>query len=224
LGEFPPTPAVESAYLAASGVERLQGRWRVPIENIDYEKSPLPLTPAGLAAVRNYDPKQSPANFCEPDNVPATYHSPYQFEIRLGDGEAVIHHEMYNVTRTIPLDSRPQKVEATGVFGKARARIEGDELVIESSGFPASGWGLGTASDELGVGKDIPSSAQKKVLERISVSEDGQTLIVNYTLEDPVYLTRPFTNTAMLDRVADDEPQYVYDCELDSAERFSRDP
>lgn len=224
LGEFPPTPEVESAYLAAEGVERLQGRWRVPVPMFDSAESPLPLTRAGFLAVQNYDPQRSPANRCEPNNVPATYHSPYQFEINIEDGDVVIHQEMYSVTRAIRLDSEPQKAESTGVFGLATGRIESDELVIESMGFPASGWGLGTASDELGVGTDIPSSEQKRLVERFSVSEDGQTLIVRYVLEDSVYLTEPYNGTAMLDRVADDEPLYGYECELDSAQRFSRDP
>lgn len=77
LGEFPPTPEVESVYLAASGIERLQGRWRVPVPMFDQTVSPLPLTSAGLSAVRAYDPQESPANRCEPNSVPAAYHSPY---------------------------------------------------------------------------------------------------------------------------------------------------
>jgi len=224
LGDFPPTPTVESVYLTASGAERLQGRWRAPVFQFENTQSPLPLTPAGVDAVRNYDPQESPANFCEPNNVPATWHNPYQFEILIGDGEAVVRHELYSVTRTVPLDAAPQRTEPSGAFGSASARIEGDELVIVITVFPGSGWGLGTASDHLGVGTDIPSSEEKRLMERFSVSEDGQTLTVQYLLEDPVYLTQPYAGTAVLDRVADDEPLHPYNCELDRAERFSRDP
>lgn len=224
LGEFPPTPKIESVYLAATGVARLQGHWRVPVPMFDYTQSPLPLTPAGLAAVQAYDPQESPANRCEPNIVPASYHSPYQFAIEINGAEAVIQQEMYNVTRTIQLDAEPQRAEPTGLFGVATGRIVGDELVVESTGFAPSGWGLGTASDELGVGMDIPSSDQKTLVERFSVSDDGQMLIVRYRVQDPVYLTEPYDGVAMLNRVADDEPLYPYVCELDSAERFSRDP
>jgi hypothetical protein len=224
LGGFPPTPTVESSYLDASGVARLQGRWRASVFQIDSNESPLPLTPAGVSAVRNYDPQESPANSCEPNNVPATWHNPYQFELLIGEREAVVRHELYSVTRTVPLDSAPQRVEPSGVFGLASGRIDGRELVIESTDFPASGWGLGTAADNLGVGTDIPSSDGKRLIERISVSDDGQNLTVQYTVEDPVYLTRPYTGTAVLARVPDDEPLHPYNCELDRAERFSRDP
>ena len=53
---------------------------------------------------------------------------------------------------------------------------------------------------------------------------DGQMLIVRYRVQDPVYLTEPYDGVAMLNRVADNETLYPYVCELDSAERFSRDP
>jgi hypothetical protein len=223
LGEFPPTPPVQSAYLADTGVAKLQGRWRAPVIYVQSTESPLNLTPAALQAVRSYDPQKSPANFCEPNNVPAVYYSPYQFEIRIGAGNAVIHHEMYDVTRTVPLNAAPVNAESTGVFGKVTGRVEGDELVVESIGYPASAWGLGTASDVLGVSTDIPSSAQKKLVEGFFVSEDGQTLTVRYRLEDPIYLASPYEGVAELQRVADDEPMYPYVCERDSAERFSRD-
>ena len=131
---------------------------------------------------------------------------------------------MYSITRTIRLDAAAEQAEPSGLFGLATTRIDGAELVIDSERFPASGWGLGTASDELGVVTDIPSSDRKRLQERFAVSQDGQTLTVTYRLEDPVYLTQPYMGAAALDRVADDEPLYPYECELDSAERFSRDP
>jgi hypothetical protein len=225
LGEFPPIESVRSAYLTATGANRIQGRWQVPqpAEPESYER-PMSLTAAGLAAVENYDPQDSPANECEPYNIPAAFLTPYLFDIRLSDSEATIHHEAYGITRRIPLGPDAAQVESSGVFGVARGRLEGNELVIESSRFPPSAWGLATAVDENGLGADIPSSQQKTVTERFSVSDDGLTLTVRYVVEDPVYLTGPFSGSAALDRVSDDAPMYEFACELDSAARFSRDP
>ncbi len=225
LGEFPAIENVRSAFVSASGAQRIQGRWSAPIvDGAPGAKRPMSLTPAGLAAVERYDPKKSPANACEPYNVPGVFLVPYQFDIRLTNDEAIIRHEAYNITRRVPLGTQPRQVEPTGRFGAARARIEGDALVIESSGYPASAWGLALAVDINGLGADIPSSNQKTVVERFSVSSDGLTLNVQYTVNDPVYLTGPYTGTAALDREADDAPIYDFKCELDSAERFSRDP
>lgn len=222
LGEFPPIVNVRSAYLSASGAARLQGRWQVPQpgEPASFER-PMALTPAAEAAVRDYDPQESPANHCEPYNVPAAFLTPYLFDIRLGEREAVIRHEAYGITRRVPLGPAAAQVEPTGIFGVGRARIDGNELVVESSGYPPSAWGLATAVDENGLGADIPSSEQKKVTERFSVSDDGLTLTVQYVVEDPVYLTRAFSGSATLDRVSDDAPIYDFVCELDSASRFS---
>lgn len=221
LGDDPTRAGVESEHRESAGIERLEGRWLPPVPRVGSE-SPLPLTPAGLMAWRNYDPKQSPANTCEPNNVPAVFHTPYLFEIRTTTQEAVIHHEAYNVTRTVPLHSEPIPAEPSGMFGIATGRIENDELVIESSAYPESAWGLGVAGGTTGAGADVPSSSQKKVTERYSVSSDGGTLTVNYTLEDPIYLTEPYSSHVELARVADDEPLHDYACEPDNAARFSR--
>lgn len=212
----------ESQDRDATGVARLSGRWLAPFPTVGRD-SPLPLTPAGVAARANYDPKRSPANTCEPNNVPAVFHSPYLFEIKVGAQEVIVHHEAYNVTRTVPLSSAPKRAEPSGVFGMVSGRIDGTELVIESSGFPPSAWGLGVAGTTNGAGADVPSSEQKKLAERYSVSRDGGTLTVAYTLEDPVYLSRPYSNQVELTRVADASPMYEYACEPEIASRFSRD-
>ena len=221
-GEHLTLGGVESANQAAAGVARLQGRWLAPFPDVGPE-SPLPFSPAGLSAWENYDPQRSPANTCEPNNVPAVFHSPYLFDIQIMARQAVVRHEAYNVTRTVPLNSEPSRAEPSGVFGMVTGRIDGDELVIESSGFPASGWGLGVAGTTNGAGADVPSSAQKKLIERYSASSDGRTLTVGYILEDPIYLTEPYSDYVELTRVADDAPMYEYACELDNASRFSRD-
>ena len=213
---------VESANQAAVGVAKLQGRWLAPFPDVGPE-SPLPLSPAGVIARENYDPRLSPANTCEPNNVPAVFHSPYLIDIQINSSEAIVRHEAYNITRTVPLDSERRQAEPTGVFGMVAGRVEGDALVIESSGYPASGWGLGVAGTTNGAGADVPSSAQKMVIERYSASEDGARLTLSYTLEDAIHLTEPYSNAVEFARVADDSPMYAYVCEPDNAARFSRD-
>jgi len=221
-GEHATLTDTQSQHATAIGVARLEGRWLAPFPKVGRE-SPLPLSAAGIAARENYDPTQSPANTCEPNNVPAVFNSPYLFELRITDEAAIIRHEAYSITRTVPLSGVARQVEPTGLFGTAVGRVEGDALVIESSGFPPSGWGLGVAGTTNGAGADVPSSAQKKLLERFSVSSDGSMLTVEYTLEDPVYLTEPYSSSVVLTRVADDSPMYEYACEPENASKFSRE-
>jgi len=221
-GEHVEFSDAQSQHETATGLARLEGRWLAPFPTVGRE-SPLPLTPAGIAARASYDPTKSPANTCEPNNVPAVFHSPYLFEIRVTEQAFTIHHEAYDITRTVPFSAEPRRVEPTGAFGVAAARADGDSLVVDSSGFPPSGWGLGVAGTTNGAGADVPSSAQKKLRERYSISDDGNVLTVQYTMEDPVYLTRAYSNSVDLKRVADDSPMYVYACDPENASRFSRD-
>jgi hypothetical protein len=43
----------------------------------------------------------------------------------------------------------------------------------------------------FGNGSGIPSGAQKHIVERYSLSEDGTTLSIDYVLDDPEYLSEP---------------------------------
>ena len=198
-----------------AGIAMLAGRWTATFRP---QLDPLPLTPAGATALANYDPRQSPAATCEPANIPNLFYGTYLLDMRITDEQVIFRHESYNVTRTVPLDSEPAQAEPTGLFGMVSGRIEGDELVVESGDYPESDWGLAIRSAE-----DVPSSNRKRVVERYSVSDDGGTLTIDYTLEDPVYLTEPYSGHALFVRVANDEPMYDYTCEVDSASLFIRE-
>lgn len=188
------------------------------------DESPLPLNAAGLAAWRGYDPQLSPANTCEPISMPGILYAPYLNDIEIREGEVFFHHEAYDITRTVPLDAEPRQAEPSGVLGSVSGRIEGDTLVVESSGYPESAWGLAIAVGTNGSGADVPSSAQKRVVERYSVGEDDTTLMVEVTFEDPGYMTESFTDRLEFIRVSADTQWYAYECEVESAERFSRSP
>jgi len=73
-----------------------------------------------------------------------------------------------------------------------------------------------------GGGADVPSSEQKTIVERYSVSDDGRTLTVTYVVEDAANLIEPYSDSVELCRVADDTPMYLDECDFDSASRFSR--
>ena len=213
---------VATAANSSAGVEAVFGRWYSPLPTV-HKLPPLPLNEVGLMAEARYIPALSPATICEPATIPDLQISPYMTDIRMKDGKIEFIHEAYNVKRSIPLDSPQVAVEDTGWMGTAAARIDGDDLIIESSNYPVSRWGLGAAAQPRGPKKvDYPSSPLKTVVERYSVSEDGRTLALTFTVTDPVYLTKPYTATMTARRVADDEPMYPFECEVDAAARFAR--
>lgn len=210
-------PAVPGAAETAS----LAGRWQQPLLEFATDGPNLPLNEAGMAAWRGYDRKSSPANTCEPLSVPAVFLAPaFLFELRIDAQRAVLYNEAYEIRRTVPLDGTTAAVDERGWFGRARGRIDGGALVVESSDFPASKWGLG--HDEAHGGADVPSSAEKMLVERFTVLPDGRTLVYEYTLHDPVYMTRPHTARVELTRVPDGTQMYRYECDLESAAMWSR--
>ena len=207
----------------ASGIALLAGRWQQPLVPPGKE-SPLALNEAGLAAWRGYDRKLSPANTCESMSVPDVFMAPfYLFELELDGENVVLHNEAYDIRRTVPLAGVTAQVDARGSHGVAAARVEGDALVVESRGFPASKWGLGAEVQVLGGGADVPSSQQKTLTERFTASSDGRTLVYEFTLNDPAYMTKPYASRVELTRVPASVQMYPYECDPESAAMWSRD-
>ena len=207
----------------ATALDRLSGRWMTALTKGPSE-TPLPLTTAGRTAWENFDPKLSPANKCIPATVPAIFYAPYLYEIQFGVDAVTLTNEVYNVVRVVPLNAQPRKSEATGLFGMVSGRMDGEALVLASSEYPALAWGLAIAAGGNGAGADVPSSLQKSVIERYTASNDGKTLRLEYTVEDPVYLTRPYSSSVEFTRVPDDSPMYPFDCDVESAELYLSEP
>lgn len=207
-----------------TGVRLVEGRWIPPFQR-EGTRSVLPLNAAGLAAWEAYVQADSPANTCESMSFPDIMNAPsYMFDVRFGDGVVVLRNEAYDVVRTVPIGDRYTATNPNGVWGSARARLEGNTLVIESKDYPASKWGLGAATQILGGGADVPSSPQKIVTERISTSDDGLQLYYDYTVFDPTYMTREHQARVVLRRAPDSAEMVPYDCNRDSARQFSRAP
>jgi hypothetical protein len=204
------------------GVDRIAGRWQQPLPGRS-DGSVLPLNTAAAKARQAYNPTDSPANTCEPVNMPELLHAPFfLLEIEITEDRAIFRHELYDIVRTVPLGGQTATADPEGRFGLTTGKVEGNQLIVESHNYPASKWGLGIATQPLGGGADVPSSDQKTVIERYSASDDGHTLTVEYTLEDPVYLDSPYQGRVELTRVPDTAAMYPYQCDPESAAMWSR--
>lgn len=208
----------------AVGIKKMAGRWQqAHFENPDVVSSEpaLLLTRAGqkMAEDKNYDPRLAPNVGCTPAALPWLLHLPYLHDLRVSDQEVIIHHELYDIRRTVPLNAKPKKADPAGLFGLVSGRVDGDDLIVDSSHYAPSRWGLARAGTPFK--GDVPSSAQKEMTEQYSVSDDGNTLTIAYTVSDPVYLAKPYSNTVTLSRVPDDTPM-EFECDLESATRFLR--
>jgi hypothetical protein len=68
----------------------------------------------------------------------------------------------------------------------------------------------------------LPSSAQKKLTERFSLSPDGKKLIYSGVVEDPVYLVKPVEWSGQWE-YRPNMPHSNQKCDLDVARRFLGD-
>jgi hypothetical protein len=103
--------------------------------------------------------------------------------------------EMVHDARIIPLDGRPRGT-TTRWMGESRGRWEGDTLVVETINFK-------------GATSFAGSSEKMKLTERFKL-DGANTLLYQFTVEDPTTWVRPWTAEIPMARSA--EPIYEYAC------------
>lgn len=203
------------------GIERLTGKWMTYISGQRVTDSPMPLNAAAREARDNFDARLNPSSQCIPMNLPSILMLPYVFQVTLDGNTVNILHEYSQVRRPVVLDNETSTV-TDPMFGARTGRYEDGVLIIETTDFPSLAAGLASGWDPNGNGKDIPSSEQKKLVERYSVNEDGSRLTVDYTVTDPAYLTEPFSDRVEWHRMPDDSPIYEFECDADIAMRSTQ--
>jgi hypothetical protein len=113
--------------------------------------------------------------------------------------------EMNHDVRIIPLDGRPQLPTTVRQWaGVSRGRWEGDTLVVKTTNFTDK-----TASFSAGVLNAYGTGTTLNLTERFR-RVDKDTLLYEFTVEDPVTFTRSFTAAVPMRR--SDQPVYEYAC------------
>jgi hypothetical protein len=107
----------------------------------------------------------------------------------------VILNEMIHDARIVPLDGRPHG-HIPQWRGDSRGHWEGDTLVIDTINFKRE--------------TSLPnSSATTRLVEKFTRA-DADTLIYEFTVDDPSVWTRPWTAVVPMSRT--DQPIYEYAC------------
>jgi len=112
----------------------------------------------------------------------------------------VILNEMVHDARIVPIANRPPS-SGRRWLGESRGRWEGDTLVVETRNFTANGTGT--------IGLRVPPSDQLRLVERFTL-RDPQTLIYQFTVDDPGTWTRPWTAAVPMQKSS--EEIYEYAC------------
>ena len=206
---------------AVSPRNTLAGIWEQGLDDFEvFRESGLHVstTPKGTTARESYDIRQeNPAAQCIAYPSPMIVSLPqYLNEITIFDDRITIHSEFLDVERIIYTDGRghPENGQRTPQ-GHSIGTLDGSVLEVETVQFADN------RSTMPGTG--LPSGAQKRVVERYELSEDGTRIDIDILLEDPEYLAEPFTGTLQWHLSAYDEISAV-GCTLDQATRFMTAP
>ena len=117
----------------------------------------------------------------------------------------VILTEMVHDARIVPLTTRPHLPEAIRHWnGDSRGRWDGETLVVETTNFSPK-----RASFEPGATVALGTGDTLRLVERFT-RLDADTLLYEYTVDDPTTFTTPFTAAIPMMRSAD--PIFEYAC------------
>jgi hypothetical protein len=155
----------------------------------DFAPDQLPITPEGLAAMRNR-PKDfvSPTLRCLPEGVPRGNLIGFPFKIVQTPRQLVVMYETDHTHRQIYLDGRKLPVDPNPAWlGYSVGRWEGDTLVVDSTGFNDQ-----VFFDAFG----HPHSEQLRVQERFHRIDFGH-MELQVTIDDPKMYTQPITFKVM---------------------------
>ena len=170
-----------------------------------------PLTPAyakifaqHLADAASGKPTGDPTANCVPPGMPRLMTMTYPMEITLGPDRVMIYAEWLEQVRRIFTDGRPLPEDPEPTYnGESVGHWEGNILVSTAYGFRAD-----TNLEASG----LPKSDKAIAYERIWLADDD-TLRDEFTLVDPVALTRPWTVTKTYKRAPPDFKLEPYVCE-----------
>ena len=156
------------------------------------------------------DPKATTQKDCVPIGAPALMFYPVATTITAQQDRVVMKVDWMESERTIFLDGRKAPANQTSLFGHSVGRWEGKTLVVETTNFK---------EHPMGLSMSLPSSTQKRLTERFSLSPDGKSLIYSGVVEDPVYLAKPVEWSGKWE-YRPGMPHSNQECDLDVARRF----
>jgi Family of unknown function (DUF6152) len=173
-----------------------------------------PFTEAGRTAADDVATIRATSADCKPFGTPAVMITPTLNSIDLGTDRIVIDNDATGTPRIVHLDVArpPPGIEPTHE-GYSVGRWEQSTLVIETTAF---------APDPAGLGFALPSGAGKRVVERLTLSDDSRHLLYEATVEDPEYLREPVQLQSTWSYRPDLEPAGL-ECDAASAAEFLRD-
>tara|TARA_R110000824_G_scaffold336_1_gene1834 strand:- start:262687 stop:263787 length:1101 start_codon:yes stop_codon:yes gene_type:complete len=170
----------------------------------------LPLTAKGEEQLVEFDLNNDPFLQCLPLSVPRRITWPYATYISRTENMLQFETELLPEIRTVYFDQAgPPADYVADELGFARAEFmdEGRTLLITSTDFAATPWGITRGLD---------SSTEKQTVEEYKLSDDGLVISYRITTTDPVFLTEPVVTEGRYQKVADKVFTREY-CDLEAS-------
>jgi hypothetical protein len=189
------SPALSPTPRTADGKPDLSGVWNGPgvYINRDFPDGKLPYTSAGQAAYQyNMTGAVDPQSLCIIIGQPRADLDAQPFEIVQTSKRVAFLYERDTNWRIIPVDGRqhPKEPEPS-FFGDAVGSWDGDTFVVDLVGFK----GAKVWTDNVG----HPQSDSLHLIERWT-RPDAEHLLLDLTIEDPKYYSKPIKLTRKLKR------------------------
>jgi hypothetical protein len=147
----------------------------------------LPLTAKALAAAAKFAMRDNPLNECIAPTSPESIGVPYLHAIERSGEHVLLRDEYWEVNRLVYMDGRTHPPSSERApQGHSVGRWEGDTLIVETTNFADNVWGTA---------RGIPSGAGKRVIERYRLTDDGATMSIDFTIEEPEYLNAPVSGS-----------------------------
>jgi len=194
-GEIHPFYAANSKTRTLTPAASLAGNWAPSRQSMTAAWGVIarwPITPAGRATQK--ENKADGLCYVEPTPFLATLDE--LRTIRVTRNEVVFHFNNSgdDAVRTVRLNATHAANVKPSRFGDATGKWEGGTLVIDTIAFEPNPSGLFV---------NIPSSARKHTVERLTLTDDRIRLRYETTVEDPVYLEKPASFTMLWDHRPD---------------------
>jgi hypothetical protein len=146
----------------------------------------LPLNERALAWVEFADELLAPVYECAAHTVPTLLGDVRPFRIAVEMDSILVNYEMGNTFRRIWMDGRGHPPPYQLFYqGHAIGRWEGNQLLVETTNFTFDPDGMDDHAH-------LPTSVRKRVVERYTLVNPDE-MRIEITLEDPLFLSRPFT-------------------------------
>jgi len=212
-GEIHPFYSANRRTRVLTPAESIEGHWapaRAALGAAFGAMARWPVTPAA----REVQAKLEADGKCMTEPTPVLSILDELRTIDVGDKEVVLKFDNTGdqIERVVHMGAQHPANVQPSVHGHSVGRWEGQTLVIDTIGFEPN---------LSGVALNIPSSAGKHTVERLTLSEDKLRLRYEVTVEDPTYLSAPATLAQQWDHRPDLEfSQDVGKCDPEVANRY----